>query len=266
MKSIYRWLAQHSALCRFALLIGLTAFTIWAASFPYVPFLAVYLADLVLWVLLSRLIVDAPAKLLREPEDLMNQQCDPLPFLDETKRQLSTHVSGPQQQLNEINYATALRVVGENHKAAEILENINIDRFPGTTPYLKFAYYSNLADVLFALDRTTEGLIWHRKAAMIYRDLPETKIKQQHADVHGVSQAEGLYYQKEYAQALQKVAQIRCESTRVLLDAALLAAKCHIALDEPEKAKEKLQYVADHGNRLYIVKEAQSLLETLETQ
>lgn len=263
MKSFYRWIWEHSGLSRIAVLMGLTAFTVWAASFPYVPFLSVYLADIVIWLIVTRIIASAPAKLLQEPLDIMNQQCDPHPFLEETTRQLSRRFHGPQQQLNEINHATALRMVGENHKVAEILESINIDRFPGTTPYIKFVYYNNLSDVLFALDRAAEGLIWHKKALMIFRDLPENKIKQQYTPTCELSQAEGLYHQKEYTLALQKAAWIKCETTRTLLDAALLAAKCHIKLEEPEKAREKLQYVISHGNRLHIVQEATVLLETL---
>lgn len=263
MKSFYRWISEHGILCRLVILLGLTAFTIWSATLPYVSFLAVYLVDIFIWVVATRLIATAPGKLLQEPLDIMNQQCDPYPFLEETKQQLSRHFQGPQQQLNEINYATALRMIGDNYKAAEILESLNIDRFPGTTPYIKFVYYNSLTDVLFALDRTAEGVIWLRKALMIYRDLPENKIKQQYAHTCELLEAEGMYHQKEYTQALQKAAWIKCESTRTLLDAALLAAKCHIALDEPEKAREKLQYVLDHGNWLHIAEEARLLLETL---
>jgi tetratricopeptide (TPR) repeat protein len=263
MKSFYRWICKHSVLCRFALLFGLTAFTVWSATLPYVPFLGIYLVDIIIWVFATRFIAGAPGKLLLEPMEIMNQQCDPHPFLEETKRQLAMGVNGPQQQLNEINYATALRMVGDNYKVAEILETINIDRFPGTTPYMKFIYYNNLADVLFALDRTAEGLIWNRKALMIFRDLPENKMKQQLVQTSVLCEAEGLYHQQEYSAALQKVAWLKCDSTRNLLDAALLAAKCHISLEEPEKAAEKLQYVITHGNLLHIVKEAQTLPEPI---
>jgi tetratricopeptide (TPR) repeat protein len=263
MKSFYRWVSEHGGLCRIAILLGLTAFTVWTATNPYIPFLSVYLADIFVWLIATRLIAAAPAKLLQEPLEIMNQQCDPYPFLEETKVQLSRRLNGPQQQVNEINYATALRATGETYNAAEILESINIDRYPGTTPYIKFVYYNNLADVLFALERTTEGLIWHKKALMIYQDLPQNKFKQQYVHTFEMCEAEGLYYQQEYSHALRKLAWIKCDSSRTLLDAALLAAKCHLELDEYDKAKEKLQYVIDHGNRLHIVTEAQQLLETI---
>lgn len=262
MKSVYRFCSDHPGLCRIGLLLGLTAATIHAALSTDVSFLSVYIADLFIWLLFSRFIATAPGKLLQEPLEIMNQQCDPAPYQEEVERQMLHRGSGPQEQLLLIQYAVALRVTGLNQKAAEILEGINIDRFPGTTPYFKFMYYNNLSDALFAVDRTFEGLIWHRKAKQIYNDLPENKQKQEFSTTIQISEAEALYWEGDYDKALRKVAWINCKSQRCLLDAALLAAKCHIALEEPEKAREKLAYVAEHGNKLHIVEEAQALLET----
>lgn len=263
MKSVYRWLADHAALCKGVLFLALTAFTIYAASFEYVSFLSIYLIDLVIWFLVGRFIATAPGKLLQEPIEIVDQQCDPYPLLQEMERQMARKENGAQRQLTELNYAMVLRTVGENHKAAAILEHINIDRFPSTSPYTKFIYYNNLSDVLFALERDVEAKIWHRKAMQIYNDLPENKMKQQLSVTCQISEAEALYHGLDYDKALRKAAWIKCSSKRQLLDTALLAAKCHIALKEPEKAREKLQYIIDQGNKLHIVEEAQALLDTL---
>ena len=58
-------------------------------------------------------------------------------------------------------------------------------------------------------------------------------------------------------------ARIKLPAPRNILDAALLAAKCHIALEEPEKAREKLSYITEHGSKLHIATVANELLETL---
>lgn len=263
MKAIYRFVAEHPGLCRTCLFLGVFSFTFATFWNEYVSFLTVYLVDLVILFCGSRFISSAPGKLLREPLEILEQQCDPQPFLEETQRQMQKKDNSPQRQLTQINYATALRMVGENHRAAEILESINIDRYAGVTPQFKFLYYNNLADVLFPLDRTVEALIWHKKAKRIYDDLPESKIKQSLTHIIQISEAEALYYQKDYDRALRKIAWVNCQSQRCLMDAALLAAKCHIALEEPEKAREKLLYVADHGNKLHVVEAANVLLETL---
>lgn len=263
MKTVNRFLAEHPGLCRTYLFLGVLCFTVFALSKEYVSFLTVYIADLFVLFFGIRVITTASSKLLKEPLEILEQQCDPLPFLEETRHQMERKDISPQRQLTQMNYATALRMVGDNDQAAEILENINIDRYAGVTPQIKFVYYNNLSDVLFVLNRTTEALIWHKKARQIYEDLPESKIKQSLTQTIQLSEAEALYYQHEYDKALHKVTWINCQSQRHLMDAALLAAKCHIALEEPEKAREKLCYVADHGNKLAVAQEAKTLLETL---
>ena len=264
MKYFYRWISEHCGLCKTLLFLLLAAFTIYAARFEYVSFLSIYLIDLGIWFLVGRFIAAAPAKLMREPIEIMDQQCDPQPLLKEMERQMARGERGPQRQLTELNYAGALRVAGQDRKCAEILEQINVDRYPGISPYSKFTYYNNLSDVLFALGRDQEALIWHRKAMQIYNDLPENKLKQQFIQTVQLSEADVFYHTGDPENALRKVAWIKCSSKRQLLDAALLAAKCHIVLEEPEKAREKLQYVIDNGNKLHIVEEAGQLLETLE--
>lgn len=263
MKSVYRWVADHTGLCRFCLFLALGVFTFYAATLEHTSFLSIYLLDLAIWFFAGRLIAMAPIKLMEEPTAICEQQCDPYPLLEEMKSMMARKQNGPQQQLMEINYAMALRMVGENYKCAEILENTHIDRYPGTSPYTKFIYYNNLADVFFCLERTLEAQIWHRKALQIYDDLPEGKLKQQITQAAQLSEAQALYYEKDYDSALRKAAKINCQSRRHLLDTALLAAKCHIALEEPEKAREKLQYIIDNGNKLHIVEESKELLNSL---
>ena len=264
MKSFYRWITNHTGLCRILLILGLGSFAFYAASFEYVSLVGIYLIVLAIWFLAGRVISIAPVKLMEEPTAIFEQECDPYPLLEGMEQQMSRNEVGPQRQLTEMNYALALRQVGQNQKSAQILEQINIDRFPGTSPYTRFIYYNNLADVLYSLGRNQEAHIWHRKSMQIYNDLPENKVKNQFTQTVQLSEAEVLYHEGDYDKSLRKAAWIKCKSKRQLLDAALLAAKCHIALEEPEKAREKLQYVLDNGNKLHIVEEARQLLGTLE--
>lgn len=263
MKTVYRIMAEHPVLCRICLFLGLFSFALSTMGNENVSFLSMYIAGLFVLFFGSRIISAAPGKLLLEPLEILEQQCDPYPYLEEMERQMARKDLSPQGQVTEMHYATALRMVGQNQRCAEILEAINIDRYVGISPQFKFMYYNNLADVLFVLGRTTEAQIWHKKARRIYEDLPEGKLKQPLTHIIQISEAEALYYERDFDKALRKVAWINCPSQRCLLDAALLAAKCHIELEEPEKAQEKLRYVIEHGNKLHIVEEAGALLETL---
>ena len=263
MRSFYRWVFEHTFFCRTLLFFVLAGFTVYALSFPYVDFLTIYLVDLALWFVVGRFIATAPFKLMKEPQRILNEDCDPYPMLEEIGHQLSREFDGPQRQLLEIDQAVAYRDIGEYQKAAQLLEGINIDKFPGLTPFSKYVYYHNLADICYVVGNIEEARIWTRKFRQIYHDLPMTKYKQTLTATHDLMEAEILYYEGDYEKALRKVAWIQLNNKRQVLDGAFLAAKCHMALEEPEKAREKLQYIVDNGNKLYIVQEAQQLLDTL---
>ena len=264
MKSIYRWIANNTGLCRGFMFLGLGVILFYSATLENVPFTGVYLFVIILWFFMARFISMATSKLMEEPAAICDQQCDPYPLLDTLKQMLDRKQNPAQQQMTEINYALALRLIGETYQCADILEKVNIDRFPGTSPYSKFIYYNNLSDVLFLLGRELEAKIWQKKSMQIYNDLPANKMKQQFDHTVQLAEAEDLYRAGDYELAIRKAAWISCKSKRQLLDTALLAAKCHIALEETDKAREKLQYIADNGNKLHIVEEARQLLETLE--
>lgn len=264
MKSVFRWVARHGGLCKLILLLGLVAFSLYAARFEYVSFLSVYLIDLVLWFLLSRFIATAPAKLARESHEQLSQHCDPYPLLEQMEQMLDWNLPGIQHQVVQMDYAVALRETGHYQKAAEVLESIHIDKFPGTTPYVKYVYYHNLCDILYLLDRKEEARIWFKKSLEIYGDIPSGKARQSLTQTHDMMAAEVLYWDNEPYEALRQVAKIKLPAPRNILDAALLAAKCHLRLDEPEKAREKLRYIIEHGNKLHIVEEAKILLESID--
>ena len=263
MNSVHRWVSEHTGLCRGILFLALIAFSMYASSFEYVSFLTVYLIDLAVWFVVGRFIATAPVKLLQEPLAQLHHQCDPYPMMAESRLQLEQKFDGPHRQLLEINLAVTLRETGEYEKALEILENINIDKFPNTTPFSKYIYYHNLCDLNYLLDRKEEARIWARKMRQIYTDLPTVKSKNELTATHELMEAEILYYEGDHAASLRKVAWIKLPYPCVVMSASMLAARCHIALDEPEKAREKLNYVAEHGNKLHIAQEAKELLETL---
>ena len=263
MKSFYRWISEHPGLCKILLLLLLLAFSFYAATLESVSFLTVYLIDLLIWFIAGRFIATVPLKLLQEPLHQLDQQGDPYPLMEELNAQLSRKFDGTQRQLLEMYRALTLRECGQPYKALETLENINIDKFPGTSPVVKYMYYHNLADLCYLQDRKDEGRIWVRKYRQIYNDLPAGKGKQELASAYEMMECEVLYHEGDLEEALKKVSWLKLTDLRMVLDGAMLAAKCHIALGEPEKAREKLQYILDHGNKLHIVQEATEILETL---
>ena len=194
---------------------------------------------------------------------MLEQQCDPYPFLAEMERQLPLCREDLQGQMTRINSAMALRQTGQWEQALHILQQINIDRFPATSPFVKFVYYNNLCDILTMLERFEEAEIWYRKASQIYEDLPANRLKQRMDHTVHMNEIEALYREGDYASALRKLSRLACKTQRAIVEAALLAARCNLKQEEFDKAREKLQYVIDHGNKLFAAEEAKHLLADL---
>lgn len=263
MKRIYRWIANHSRLSKFIMAFSITLLCYVALDPNTFSFGSRFLITFSLLFSGYLSINTMPERLMREPLDILEQQCDPYPFLEEMERQMPLIQDNFQGQLTTINYAMALAQTGQNEKALEVLESINIDRFPTASPFAKFVYCNNLCDVMMRMERFNEADIWYRKARDIYQDLPNNKLKQRFDRTAQMNEIEALYREQEYPTALRKLSRIPCQTQRALMDAALLAARCNLGLAEYDKAREKLQYVIDHGNRLACVDGAKNLLEKL---
>ena len=263
MKRVQRWIANHPRLCKFVMAFSITLLCYVALDPNTFSFGTRFLITFSLLFSGFLTINTMPERLMREPLEILEQQCNPYPFLEEMERQMPLIQENFQGQLTQINYAMALVQTGQNEKALETLESINIDRFPTASPFAKFVYYNNLCDVMMRMERYAEADIWYRKAQAIFQDLPNNKLKQRLDRTAQMNEIEALYRDQAYATALRKLARIPCNTQRSLMDAALLAARCNLGLEEHDKAREKLQYVIDHGNRLACVQEAKRLLEKL---
>lgn len=263
MKSIRRWIANHPRPSKFMMAFFVTLICYIALDPNTFSFGSRFLITFSLLFSGYMTISTMPERLMKEPLDILENQCDPYPFLQELERQMGHIQDNFQGQLTTINYAMALVQTGRNEKALETLENLNIDRFPTASPFAKFIYYNNLCDVMTRLERFSEADIWHRKAQAIYQDLPNNKLKQKLDRTVQMNEIEALYREQEYTIALRKLSRIPCQTQRALMDAALLAARCNLGLEEYDKAREKLQYVIDHGNRLACAEQAKRLIANL---
>lgn len=263
MKAVYRWIAAHPGLSKFLIALFVTFFGMVTMHPDIVPFGIRYLV-IFLMLFYGYLFVNTIAdKLMKQPLEILEQQCDPYPFLEEMELQQSRCKDNFQGQLTRINYAMALVQTGQNEKAVEVLESINIDRFPSISPFVKFVYYNNLCDVMTRLERFSEANIWYEKSRMIYQDLPDNKMKRSMDRTAKMNEIEHLYREGDYQLALRKLSWLPCNTPRSVMDGALLAARCNFALGEYDKAREKLEYVVANANRLASARDASELLEKL---
>lgn len=198
--------------------------------------------------------------LLRKPLKHQNEHCDPYPMLEEMTIQMNYPDSGVAKQLTTINYATALRNIGEYEKAHVLLSNVNIDKYPGMLPAAKLIYYNNLMDILALLGNEWEADIWYNKMMQIYRDMKENKQKKQFEQMVNSACAQHFFCKQQYDLALRMLDNAKSEYLSQEVDNAMLYARVCLAMGNTEKAKEKLQFVIQNGNRLYCVTEANEML------
>lgn len=263
MKTIQRWIADHPGPSKLIAAIGITVFCFIVLDPNIFSFGVRYLLIFLMLFSCYTFIGTMPDKLMHEPLEKLEQQCDPYPFLEEMERQMKRVKDNFQGQLSKINYAMALVQTGQHQEALNILQSINIDQHPTASPFAKFIYYNNLCDIMTRMERFEEANTWYEKARTTYEALPDNKLKQKMDRTVQMNEIEYLYRDGDYAAALRKLSRIPCNTKRSLMEAALLAARCNIGLEEYDKAKEKLQYVIDNGNKLHCAIAAKELLEKL---
>ena len=260
MHKLNRWIVRHTRLSKLIAAVIITALSFLLLNPNVMPFLMRYLIVFSSLFYGFLFINTAPERLIRGPLQILEEQCDPYPILEETSFLMEVGGNDKLTQIARINYAMALRQVGEFEKVLSILENISREQLDSAPELNRLVYANNMADVLSNLDRFDEAEIWYERTMDIYRNLPEGKIKESCRKPMMLSEAESLYRTGNYTDALRKVSAIPCQTRRFLMDATLLAARCDLALNQPEKATEKLNYIIANGNKLYCVEQAKRML------
>ncbi len=265
MKLLYRWVARHTGLSKIILFV--TYFVLYALVLApmQLPLIVYYFLLLFLLIPSFSVVSNCYAVLLQEPIRILKEQCDPEPLLHEAERQLEYLNESTARHQMLINKAMALSCLGEHRRSLDILENLNIDKFP-SVPAVRFTYYNNLSYEMMHMDRNFEAEIWSKKALQIYRDIPAGKQRQSLDRNARVLELESLYRQGDFSLVLSKAAWLPCDNQSDIISAAMLAAQCHIALEEWEKAENKLRYILEHGNKMGYVHQARELLDSISTQ
>ncbi len=259
MKGLDRWMAKHRRLAKLlfgTLLVGCYSLLLVLG----VPLWLVILIDLFVLLVNSVHIDGSLTRLQKKPLHILNNDCDPYPFLQETTEQLTYKTTGVMEQTIKINHAAALREVGRYQDALELLNSINIDRYAATIPVTRFVYYNNLTDVLTLLGNYPEAEVWYQKAVQIYQDLPDSKLKQSLRPVVEAMAEDAWFRRGEYEKAIE------CSKARYpkepcnQINQAMLIARCYIALGQLEEARKPLEFVVAKGNRLHAVAQARAML------
>lgn len=265
MEKVYRWIAKHQMASRVINVL------IWGFLGGYLRGLnltgeiSIYLA-LIMIAICSVYLANVDLLLQKKPLEQLKNQCDPYPFLEEMKAQQDYPGSDTAKQLRTINYAMALRCVGQYDQAYTLLRGINIDKNAGMLPVAKVTYYNNLMDLCELMGKYQEAVIWYDKTAQIYQDMKPGKQKEKLRHAIEANRAACDFCNGDYAQALHHLGQVKPGNLSERIENAMLYGRTYLAMGETEKAVKPLRFVAERGNKLYFATEAKELLAKINME
>ena len=265
MEKLNRWIAKHQTASKIMNIVIWVIVGVLLLEMGW-PAWLVYTLIVILGALYVIVISAAGDTLIKKPLEILRTQCDPYPFLEEMRQQQSYPANDATKQIRTINYALALRCIGEYEQAFALLSTTNIDKHAGMLPVAKVSYYNNLMDLCALMGRHQEAILWYEKTAQIFHDMKPGKQKEKLRNTVESNRATYHFCKGEWEQALQVLGRAKIENLNDRIENAMMYARVYLALGESEKAVRPLTFVAENGNKLYFATEARKLLASSNTE
>ena len=262
MNKFQHFVAKHRALSKIIVIVfwWLFWFILWCVALDFGKWTAA--VCFALCVIFYTIWVDAAAGAVMKPcLDTLNNKCDPYPLLSETEKLLTYKNTENMKRTILINYAVALRDVGEYQRVYDLLKSVNIDKEPLVLN--KCAYYNNLFDICTVLGKDEEARIWFEKYMQVYNDMKGKRAKEMLSSSVTAAKAMDAYMRGDYITAVNLINSNVPKNLRGRVESAMDYARACIALGESERAAEALSFIIQNGNKLYCVNEAAAMLRRI---
>ena len=201
--------------------------------------------------------------LLKKPEKLLDDTCDPEPYLEELRRQKNyANPAGIRYNRTALE-ATALVMLGQPEEAYSLLQPLQEKVFKRKMIGTQLSYCMAMVNVCRALDHRYEMENWHSKIMELAGKLKNKRLKQQIEASMPLYMARYHAYRGEYDRSMEALGAVKPKTMYDRVNVAMLRARNALALGDADTAGEALRFVAESGNKLYIAAEARRLLETL---
>ena len=266
MEKINRWIAKHPGGCKAIIWVALVILGVWMQLELEAPIWLVVIvlaAGILVFFAAIAAVGDA---LIKKPLETLKNQCEPYPLLEEVREQQSYPGNNATKQIRTINYALALRCIGEYDQAFALLSATNIDKNAGMPPAVKVVYYNNLMDLCMLMGKNQEAVIWYEKTAQIFRDIKPGKQKEKLRNTVESNRATWHFCRGEYELALQALSTAKIENLSDRIENAMMYARTYLAMGETEKAIKPLTFVEENGNKLYFATEAKELMAKINME
>ena len=261
---MYKWCFKHKRLFVFLWCVPISTLLYLYVQKNNGPLWIVYFLFFSLLLSSLALLSGYPKKLSIKKINLLNEKCDPYPFINEMEDQLSYNRSKTNEQYLLTMYCYGLLSIGDFKKVKEILESINIDKYNGILQITKVLYYMNLASAYLGLDDIEKAEIWQNKSKQINNDVSKFQ-KRYNLELSNLNEIEITIRKKDYDKAINLIEQSSYINLKSVVRAALLLAGIYIAQERIEEAKVKLEFVIKSGNKLFDVQKAEQFLKEIQS-
>lgn len=264
MDSFCRWVAKHQKTVYYGLALLLGVLIAVLMLYFDLPALLGFALGITGVHAIAFSVAFCCGRFQEQTRKIMTEQCDPYPFLNELRTQLSYDNLPFHNAALRINFAAALHNTGSTQAALDVMRQIPLAQKKSASPALKAIYCNNLATYLQVLEDSPAAEDAYRQFRALAAEKKADKyLKKYSPSLVPMAEVEQLYRQGEYTAALERSRAIPVNSAYDRVHNTFLQARCSIALGDPDTARQALRFVIDHGNRLAVVDRAKALLDTL---
>lgn len=197
--------------------------------------------------------------------DALDRNCDPYPLIEETTLLLRSMAHSKDNTQMFIMYQhNALSHSGEYDRAYAVLETMQPEKmskkFVESMVILKDYYMFTLCD---KMGRNEEAEQWYQKMEDAYsaaRDpLTATRVGRSIENARVINMCRN----GEFDEAIEIMDMGKAETNLTEVLRSMRYARIYLGKGDTDRAREKLEYVAENGGKLYYVEKAKELLTQL---
>ena len=220
--------------------------------------------DIIFIIIISWLLFSFYSSLFSKPIAEFNNKCDPYPLIEESEKHLNAHYSVLDKFILLVNYSAALKASGQYQKALDILLSIDIEADSMKKfQHLKAAYYYRLMELCEFLNKGAQADFAYSKFLELIPQIKKEKFKKSLEIEIVLGKVLDAYRKGDYQTVVETLESSVLNVFSSQITSSLTCAKAYLKLGETEKAKEKLEYVIENGNKLHCVTEAREMLSNL---
>lgn len=260
-----RFLSIHRRLIRILLVVLIAAFNFIMYHYnPDISIILLILIDVVFVIATSLLLYRCFASLFSKPIAELNNKCNPYPLIEECEKHLNANYSTIERFVLFVNYSAALKSAGQYEKALNVLLSIDIEQDAMKNfQHFKAAYYYRLFDLCEILKKKAQADFAYAKFTELIPQIKNEKYKKTVEIEIANAKVLDAYRRGDYQTVVELLDGSASNIFSSQVYSALTCAKAYIELGKTEKARGKLEYVIENGNKMNCVAEAQELLNKI---